>query len=389
MTAPTARAAFVPLSAQETLLALPRSRSTVPVTSAPRLPTRQVLEEILLTALSTTPCYVLFSGGRDSSALLALAVHVARREGLPAPVPVTVRHPAAPESDETRWQELVLAHLRLPGQVVLEFDGEQRLLGEVARAALRRHGPVWPEAVQLHGAAYRHLEPGATVVSGEGGDILLDGHRMGNLRDALTLRRPRRASLRGGLRAVRPRALVRREVRRSGAAPPWLRPAAATEYLRELEHLVSEPLRWDAATRTIMASRAPAVFAANFDAAITEYGLLPVTPFNDPRVAGAIARQAGPLGWGDRTAIFRRLFHDLLPDEVLRRRSKAAFNSTRWGPEERAFARGWDGSGLDPAWVDAEELRAAWLSDRHHPSADFLLHVAWARAEGIDLGDSP
>ncbi|HLF44659.1 MAG TPA: hypothetical protein VJA46_14195, partial [Acidimicrobiia bacterium] len=37
-----------------------------------------VLEKLLLPALESPPCFVEFSGGRDSSALLAVAVDVAR-----------------------------------------------------------------------------------------------------------------------------------------------------------------------------------------------------------------------------------------------------------------------------------------------------------------------
>ncbi len=384
MSAPTAQATFADLTRAETLLSLPEATTLDIVVGRSGLGARATLEAILLDALATAPCHVLFSGGRDSSALLALAVHLARRHGLPEPVPVTVRHPAAPESDETAWQELVLDHLDLREHLVLEFDGQQRLLGEVATAALRRHGPQWPEAVQLHGAVYRHLDPGV-VISGEGGDAILDGQRMGAVRDALVLTRPRRRHLRHGLHAARPNVLRRRVVRAQSASisPSWLRPAAAAEYLRRVTTLSQEPLRWDRATREALRSRPMAVAMANFDAGIAEYGSRPVTPFADVRFADALAAEAGPLGWGDRTAIFRRLFHDVLPDRVLSRRSKASFNSTRWGPEERAFARGWDGTGLDPDWVDPAALRAEWLEEDPHPAADYLLHVAWAQAHGI------
>src|SRR5688572_4363312 len=72
------------------------------------------------------------------------ATHVARREGLPDPVPVTAVHPAASKTDETSWQAMVLEHLRIQERIVLSFDGEQTLLSRVARSALERHGLVWP-----------------------------------------------------------------------------------------------------------------------------------------------------------------------------------------------------------------------------------------------------
>ncbi|WP_324649616.1 asparagine synthase-related protein [Georgenia sp. H159] len=387
MSTPTVHATFERLSREELLLATPRSDGAgVADVAGPAtgLTAREAIEEVLLEALAAPPCYVLFSGGRDSSALLALAVTLARQHALPLPVPVTVRHPHAPEADETWWQELVLEHLGLRHGVVLEFQHEQRLLSDAATGALRRHGPVWPEAVQLHGAIYRDLDPG-TIVTGEGGDMLLSGRRTGALRDALALRRPRRRHLRRGLQAAQPGVARRRAARThaGSGAPSWLRPPAVAAYVHDAVSASVEPLRWDAATRALMYSRPMTVFIANVEAAIAEYGSRPVTPFADGRVVEALAREAGPLGWGNRTALFRRLFPDVLPDRVLSRTSKAWFNSTRWGPEEREFARLWDGFGIDPEWVDPDELRAAWLVADPHPGADFLLHLAWAHTHGI------
>src|SRR5687768_13796753 len=54
---------------------------------------REALEQAVLVGLMRPPCVVSFSGGRDSSAVLAIAAHVARREGLPLPIPVSLRFP--------------------------------------------------------------------------------------------------------------------------------------------------------------------------------------------------------------------------------------------------------------------------------------------------------
>lgn len=390
MTAPTTRTTFLRLTQMETLLALPSSgRVHIPVPDPAGGP-RAVLERLLLDALTTSPCYVLFSGGRDSSALLALAVEVARREGLPLPVPVTARYPEAPESDETAWQELVLEHLDLREHVVLEIRHEERLLGEIATGAIRRHGVVWPEAVQLHGSRYRQLDPG-TVISGEGGDMVIEGHRMGALRDAAAMTRPRRHSLRAGALAALPAAVTRARTRRQATelTPPWLRPAAAAQFVALVGRMATEPLRWDTAIRSIVRLRYMELLFANFDASVSEYGSRPVSPFVDPEFVEALARAGGPLGWGGRTEVFRRLFSDVLPDAVLARRSKAWFNSTRWGPDEREFARTWDGTGFDDALVDAEKLRAEWLTEDPHSTADFLLHVAWAHSQGLPVETAP
>lgn len=390
MTAPTTHATFRRLTAEEMILALPATHSVHVPAPRPTAGPRAVLERILTGALRTPPCYVLFSGGRDSSALLALAVAVARREGLPLPVPVTSRYPESPETDETAWQELVLGHLGLREHIVVEIRHEVKLLGQVATDAIRRHGIAWPEAVQLHGARYRHLDPGV-VITGEGGDGVIEGHRMGVLRTAAALTRPRRHWARAGLRAAEPVPLTRARARRHAVdlAPPWLRPPAAERWATLVGELAVVPLRWDTATRRAIRRRYMEVFLSNVDASITEYGCRPVIPFVDPEFVEALARAGGPLGWGGRTEIFRRLFSDVLPEAVIARSSKASFNSTRWGPDEREFARTWDGTGFDDAFVDPELLRAEWLTENPHSTADFLLHVAWAHSQGLPVETAP
>src|SRR3974390_850222 len=55
------------------------------------VPPIAALRDLGATVLATPPCVVAFSGGRDSSALLALLVDVARVEGLDQPIAVTAR----------------------------------------------------------------------------------------------------------------------------------------------------------------------------------------------------------------------------------------------------------------------------------------------------------
>jgi asparagine synthetase B (glutamine-hydrolysing) len=76
---------------------------------------QQVLEEILLGALSRSRVAVAFSGGVDSSGLLCLAAHVARTHGLPDPIAVTCRFPQA---SATSWPTMCSA-ARSP--VTLDF----------------------------------------------------------------------------------------------------------------------------------------------------------------------------------------------------------------------------------------------------------------------------
>jgi hypothetical protein len=59
------------------------------------------------------PAYVSFSGGRDSSAVLAAATVAARRQGVPDPIPITQRFAGVASTEEASWQEMVVDHLGL------------------------------------------------------------------------------------------------------------------------------------------------------------------------------------------------------------------------------------------------------------------------------------
>ena len=60
------------------------------------------IEDVIRPALLRPPCLVSFSGGRDSSAILATATAIARRDGLALPIPATYRFPEAPHTQEAR-----------------------------------------------------------------------------------------------------------------------------------------------------------------------------------------------------------------------------------------------------------------------------------------------
>ena len=73
--------------------------------------TRAALDAVVTDAVANGPCYVLFSGGRDSSLVLALATRAARQLGVADPIPVTAVYPDDERADESEWQDLVLEHL--------------------------------------------------------------------------------------------------------------------------------------------------------------------------------------------------------------------------------------------------------------------------------------
>src|SRR5262245_48806678 len=104
---------------------------------------RAALESAVRRALLRAPCGVAFSGGRDSALVLAVAAHVARRDGLPEPVPITRRF-VAPEADEAEWQEDIIRHLGLAEWHRVELADELDVVGPIAAEHLREHGLVWP-----------------------------------------------------------------------------------------------------------------------------------------------------------------------------------------------------------------------------------------------------
>jgi asparagine synthase (glutamine-hydrolysing) len=345
--------------------------------------TRQVLEKVMLESLDRGPTAVLFSGGRDSSAVLALAVHVARREGLPEPLAFTIRHPGDEASDETRWQELVLDHLGVRDREVLEVTDEQRVLGDAATGGLRQRGLVFPAATQWETVRLSRLR-GMQVLTGEGGDDLLNRRRGTPLylvrRSIAGGRRPPRGLVREAVGALRPQQTV------SAADyvpifPPWLADGVARAAAERFARDQRTSLRWDRATLRLLESRATAVVLHNIGLVAAEHDVVYTHPFAEPRVVRALAAEGGAWGYAGRTDVFRRLVGDLLPDEVLARRSKARFNATRWGDAERDFARRWDGSGLDPDLVDPELLREAWLLPAPPFAAELLLQAAWLACE--------
>ena len=97
---------------------------TLPPPSDPRVTPRAALELVVRRALQRPPCGVAFSGGRDSSLVLAIATHVARRDGLPDPVPITRVFPAIVEADEQEFQETVVRHLGLHDWHRVVFEDE-------------------------------------------------------------------------------------------------------------------------------------------------------------------------------------------------------------------------------------------------------------------------
>lgn len=350
-------------------------------------PARAVFERALGEAIQASPgaLGVLFSGGRDSSAVLAAATFVARRMGADDPLPVTAVYPDEPRADESEWQDLVLAHLGIRHRRLVEVRTQRRVLGARSTRHLRAHGLVWPSGVQTQSVFFDQAQPGDVFVTGEGGDLVLDRHRGTPLhllaQDAPRVRRRVVAEVGA---ALAPNALIGpkawREYRK---ALPWLRPHALRPLVAETA-AVRGPLRWDRATRRLLDLRANQLIDHNTAAAASLQGVVLRHPLSEPSFVAALAREGGPGGFRGRTHLFRHLFGDLLPDRLLSRTTKASFNESRWGENEREFAAQWDGAGVDDALVDPVALRRGWLSERPHPTTFTLLQLAWLFANDID-----
>jgi asparagine synthase (glutamine-hydrolysing) len=364
---------------------LGRAPDRAPARSEAAGPAIHVLERALLAALQRPPCLVSFSGGRDSSALLALAVRVARREGLPEPVPATEIFPAVSESEETEWQRLVIDHLALREWSRISFDDELDIVGPVARSLITSYGLMYPYNLHLH-APLIDAASGGSLVTGLGGDeVLAPGSRQLAVLTGRVRPRPRDL-LRLGFEAA-PRRLQRAIFeRRPGISFPWLHPAAD----RALHSAWSGdslrfPLRWDGRLREWRRSRYVQVTLDFFARLGARANVRIVSPFTDLEFVGAFAREGGFRGFPSRAAAMEALFPPILPEALSRRQSKASFDAVLWNRHTRSFVEPLSPDELRPALaalgleplVDPQALLAHWRDAQPEPNSYLLLQACW------------
>lgn len=327
------------------------------------------LEQACLAAVRRTPCAVSFSGGRDSSLVLATAVRVARREGLPDPVPVTLVLPDAPASGETEWQEVVVRRLRLAEWVRLTLPLEElELLGPRSARVLRDAGLLYP-----HNAYF--LEPVAAVVPG--GSLLtgVDGDGlMGGFRRAPAYRR--------AVASTAPRSLVRARARRLACPVGWLDPTARAAWAaRAARADATRPQRWDRWLQWYAGSRYLRLGTSAFAAVGGLHQTVVHHPLLDRSVLGALAAAGGPRGLGGRRQLMGLLASGDLPAELLARTSKATFDEALWGPATRAWLAD------EPSWgvpcVERESLREEWRRDVPDARSCLALQAAWLSSSRI------
>jgi asparagine synthase (glutamine-hydrolysing) len=372
------------LSPLETAAGFPLSRGVgmpVPVSSA--LEPHAALAIAMIGPLSRPPCIVSFSGGRDSSLVLALAVRVARREGLPLPIPVTVRPSGDADREEAEWQELVVRTLGIDEWVQVEIGGELDCVGPEARQMLLRHGILWPANVHFHLPQLKHAA-GGSVLTGVGGDEVFSSSGWARVRLVLARRvRPEPRDILRVAGTLAPVALRKRvAVARNDVELDWLRPAAQREVIAAVAaEAAAEPARWRQRFDWLLGLsylgvgiRSLGVLAADWDVEMHH-------PLLDPVFVGTLAFLPRGSRFSNRTEALATLFGDVLPPGLESRRSKAAFTETLWGAPSRALVAAWNGSGVDPEIVDVDALRRRWQVDAGI-GPHSLLQSVWLAGEG-------
>jgi asparagine synthetase B (glutamine-hydrolysing) len=346
---------------------------------------REVLEALLVEPLSDPPCHVAFSGGRDSSAMLAVATLVARRHGLPDPIPLSARLEEYPRTWETDWQEMTVRHLGLKEWHHIPIVDELDALGEVATGGLRRHGLFWPSQGHSMLVFASHAGSGSLLTGGGGDEVFSRwGQRRFALRSLMAMRPRRRAAKWMAFSALPLRVQTGMIQMRFPVSTPWLRPEVERELVR-LRRLQAfeRSSSWGDALERLIRSRYLELIRATLDTFAGDHGVRLHEPFYDARFVRAMGRTSPRNGYQSRTQAMERHFADVLPAEVLRRGTKAVFTDVAWGPGARAFADSWDGRGLDETLVDPERVREEWAKSRPNARSLSCLHQAWLAAQDL------
>jgi asparagine synthetase B (glutamine-hydrolysing) len=314
----------------------------------------EALEEAILPALLRAPCLVSFSGGRDSATVLAAAVRLARREGLELPVPATNRFPGVETGDEREWQERIIVHLGLTEWLRFDFADQLDSVGPIATRALRRHGLLWPFNAHFHLPLIDEAA-GGSVLTGLGGDESF-----------------------GAPRWTRAASVV------SGRLS-WLLPDAQEE-MRALwtVDVAAEPLRWQHRAASCRRRRYVRAGLWSLDLLASAQRVAVHSPFVDARFAATLAALPSERRFLARSEAMRELFGDLLPPEVLTRRTTQRVASAFWSTHSRRLAEAWDGEGVDTALVDHEGLRGEWSKPQPDPRTFLLLQAAALAREQAD-----
>ncbi len=337
------------------------------------------VEAEILKGLLKPPCLVSFSGGRDSSAILAVATDVARREGLALPIPISARFAAA-ETDESAWQELVVSHLKICDWERVYIDDELDLLGSAGSDYLARHGLRYPPNTHFQDPLLRRAV-GGSLLSGAGGDELFEPHRWGRAAMVLAGKVPvKRSDLLVVGAALAPRPVRSRVYHRGeDIAPPWLLAPGRRALLRRFHKWYgADSIRYERHMDWWRRSRYINHGQHSLELIATDHNVQFVAPFSSGRVMHALADDIGRVGFANRSAAVKHLFGHLVPKATIERRTKASFSGPLVGASTRAFAAVADPTGLvSEQWVNFGELRRAWHQDQVDIRSLPVLQICW------------
>jgi asparagine synthase (glutamine-hydrolysing) len=184
---------------------------------------------------------------------------------------------------------------------------------------------------------------------------------------------------------------VRRTVlsRREPVLLPWLRPHAQQEtWAQWAADEAAQPLRWQNRAAWCRRLRYIQVGLRSLDCLAAEHRVEIHSPFVDPGFAATLAALPRERRYLTRAAAMAELFGDLLPAEVLARRTKSHFDFAFWSTHSRRLAESWSGEGVDPSLVDPEALASEWAKPRPDGRTFLLLQsVAFARESGSGGGE--
>ncbi len=337
------------------------------------------------------PCYIPFSGGRESSMWLATATRYARRGGHDDPIALTLSYPGLVTEEELRVQERVVAHLGLAEWERVEPEGSLDLVGPVAGATLTRTGPIWP--------ANAYVMTPLIEAARDGVFVFITG-----LEDVFTWwlwaplvsvierdRRPGKRDLALLAAALVPTSGRARALRRRGVPPPmpWLKPEAEREAMARLRRRHADvPRRFDRAVVTQVTHRCFDGAAGTLRAIGDAVGTSVDQPLRRPDVAESIAGAGGWRGYRSLKTMLLEMCGDLLPADVFAKRAGSDLTPLFFSDASREFAAGWSGAGLDESVVDTEALRRTWLSDTPDVRSACLLQYAWLTERGSVPGGS-
>jgi hypothetical protein len=299
------------------------------------------LERAVLPALLRPPCVMSFTGGRGSSLVLAVAVQLARREGLEPPVPATVRIRGSANADESGFQERVVIRLGLTEWIRLQVEEECDLVGPLATAVLRRHGFLWPHDAHLW-SPLLDWAFGGSLLTGVGYS------RPGGEAPAFVSRdfRPLSwlwPSARRDVRALWMADSVRR--RRAQRDPGWWLRLRQVRVRTDLLRRLGAPRRVEVCN-----------------------------PLLDPGVVAALAAQP------KRFEIEPVLLAGLRSPPS----TPTAWSAALWGEASRELAAGWRGEDVDQDLVDVDALTRDWSLPRPDPRTYLLLQsIALARERRV------